>query len=132
MMLRYYYVSGTYWGGRARVESCLHVELKDELTFSEKRSLRLLLCNLAQSDELSEIPFMKNPSIEIGPRLDVTTPFSFRVVTLCRTIGLRQVIRVEQSLRHKDSREAWSSTLDHATEMIYTVPPESFAMASTG
>lgn len=128
MMLRFYWVTRTFWGGKPCIEACLHAEAVEDLTWQEKRQLRRLLCDFTKSDELSAIPFLRRPGIEIGQRIDVPSPLSGRLVALCHTIGLVKVRRIEQSLRYKDKRRDLLATLDHETEMVYTRPPESFVL----
>ncbi len=126
MMLEFFYVAGTFVGGKARVEACLRVEVSDELTDAEKGKVRSLLCDFAHSDELSEIPFIKFHAVEIGQRFDVESPLSKRLVALCHTIGIRKVQRIEQSLRYKDRAEERVATLDPETEVLYMGPFSSF------
>ena len=129
MMLRFYVVSERFMRGNPCIEICWHIELTRELVGTEKQSLVQLLRDFSKSDELRETPFIAAPGLEIGPRIDVVSPRSRRWVTLCHTVGLRQVLRIEQSLRYVRAPVNWAATLDHETEMVYTVPPESFVLS---
>ena len=69
-------------------------------------------------------PLLK-PAVEIGPRLSIETPFSSNAVSICHSMDLRQVTRIERTHRYLmgDGQSAdtiLKTRLDRMTEQHYT------------
>ncbi|GAB6025567.1 hypothetical protein CHUAL_011298 [Chamberlinius hualienensis] len=129
-------------------EICFYVSLRQdspELTCEQLTRLRWILSVAFQEEALSRESFLtihsreKTLLAEIGPRLNFSTAFSTNAVSICQSIGLREVERIEYSTRYLLFTE---SCIDHSqkelekqiadclhdkmTEMQYEEPIESF------
>lgn len=86
-------------------ELCYYVETNEPLNKEEARLLQWILIppfeqdNLKSCsvfDELSE----ENLIIEIGPRLNFSTAFSSNAVSICRSVHLHKITRIEAATRY--------------------------------
>ncbi|KAK3099370.1 hypothetical protein FSP39_003403 [Pinctada imbricata] len=127
------------------VETCFYVVLSDdELTLEEHNKLLWILATPFEEHEVGRKSFLvadqKKSSllIEIGPRMNFSTPFSTNAVSICKSAGLDCVERIETSLRylisvsnsdiiHEEEEEKVVNSLhDRMTQCRYITPPESF------
>lgn len=136
-------------------ETCFNVELKagsQLLDVDEEKLLWILACpfeekNISTSSFLekhftddSKTKFLR---FEIGPRLNFSTAWSTNAVSICKSVGLIQVQRIEQSQRYLielsehessssdglgiDLTDSFASVLhDKMTQCVYMQPLESF------
>lgn len=98
----------------------------------------LLLDDVAQESWLHPAP--GNLLLEVGPRLNFSTPTSTNIVSVCRSAGLRAVDRVEITRRyllsfaHPLSAEVEAIALatlhDRMTEQHFPQPIQSFSLGS--
>uniref|UniRef100_A0A452USP7 Phosphoribosylformylglycinamidine synthase n=1 Tax=Ursus maritimus TaxID=29073 RepID=A0A452USP7_URSMA len=90
----------------------------------------LLLGDVAQKSWLH--PDSNDLLLEVGPRLNFSTPASTNVVSVCRAAGLGAVDRVETTRRYRLSMKAIAlATLhDRMTEQHFPHPIQSFSLAS--
>ncbi|CAG2218219.1 PFAS [Mytilus edulis] len=114
------------------------------LEFEDESKLMWILETPFQKTALSRKPYLKTEDtikcllVEIGPRLNFSTPFSTNAVSMCKSAGLKMVTRVEYSTRYflqfestfdlnADSESAIVNTLhDRMTECRYSSPVDGF------
>ncbi|KAJ8388427.1 hypothetical protein AAFF_G00133030 [Aldrovandia affinis] len=129
-------------------EHCYNVELsaRDPLSPEQKNVLRWLFSPPLEKGQLEEEPFLKarpgDRVVEIGPRLNFSTAWSTNAVSICQSVGLSQVARVELSRRllikprdgengrmtEEKMEKLISGLYDSMTECIYPCPIASFAV----
>ncbi|KAG8190186.1 hypothetical protein JTE90_011910 [Oedothorax gibbosus] len=100
---------------KIETEYCYYVKVDQQLSDDERHKLTWLLeshgCKLSETSLLPQ-PFDKSEfSLEVGPRLNFSTPFSTNAVSICKSINL-PVSRIERAVR--------------MTECIYEKPLENF------
>ncbi|KAK3597102.1 hypothetical protein CHS0354_021209 [Potamilus streckersoni] len=90
-----------------QTEICFYVlSQKEALTTDEFDRLSWILQTPFQEKNLSDKSFLqiendsKELLIEIGPRLNFSTPFSTNAVSICKSISLEFISRIEFSLRY--------------------------------
>ncbi|XP_041126127.1 phosphoribosylformylglycinamidine synthase [Polyodon spathula] len=131
-----------------QTETCFNVEWSGTSAPSseEREALLWLFSSPFEPELVGEKPFL-NPAegerlVEIGPRLNFSTAWSTNAVSICQSVGLRAVSRIERSRRHLiQSRDGQkeklldgevdrltSSLFDKMTECIFSQPIESFAV----
>lgn len=127
-------------------ELCYNVHWAAEtLPWAEemKKLLWLFGCPLLQDDVAREswlVPGSNDLLLEVGPRLNFSTPASTNIVSVCQAAGLRAVDRVETTRRYRLSfakqptaeMEAISLAAlhDRMTEQHYPDPIQSFSPQS--
>lgn len=83
------------------VEICYHVEIQKPLNSKEKQILKWILRDPLHPDNLTENetlkPTVNQLLIEVGPRFNFSTSSSSNAVSICKNLGLYQVIRLEVS-----------------------------------
>lgn len=92
---------------RLRSEICYYVELEHALNEAEYQKLIWILSTPFDATALSEASKFTEShdqeaatcTIEIGPRLSFSTPFSTNAVAMCKAVGLTSVTRLEMSQR---------------------------------
>ena len=106
-------------------EVCFYFETTSALTATELKQLR---CDLvAETFEPlltgERSSYSDGSYVEIGPRLNVETPFSTNAVAICHAMGLDKVTRVESSILYKlegtKSEEILAKHLDKMTQVVY-------------
>ena len=74
--------------------------------------------------------FRQNHVVEIGPRLSIETPFSSSAVAICESVGIPQIVRLEQTRRIVRNESAvemiLKEHLDRMTEAYYPKGIEKF------
>ncbi|CAL8270906.1 unnamed protein product [Arctogadus glacialis] len=86
-------------------EICYNVELTgcESLSAKDREVLLWLFQSPVQAEPLSEKPFLTEEKgqrlVEIGPRLNFSTAWSTNAVSICQSVGLGAVTRVEPSRR---------------------------------
>lgn len=89
-----------------QTELCLYIEVTDELTEEARNKLTWILTAYYQNDNLSsessftDLETNSQFCIEIGPRLNFSTPFSTNAVAICHSVGMNKVSRIETSVRY--------------------------------
>lgn len=129
-------------------ESCFNVEWSGTSAPSpeEREALLWLFSSPFEPELVREKPFLTPAEgerlVEIGPRLNFSTAWSTNAVSICQSVGLRAVSRIERSRRHliqpRDGQKEklldgevdrlTSILFDKMTECIYSRPIESFAV----
>ncbi|KFM75369.1 Phosphoribosylformylglycinamidine synthase, partial [Stegodyphus mimosarum] len=122
-------------------EYCFYVDIERTLNAEEKYRLEWILTSfdgvLSERTQLPEFPDSdkKHFVLEIGPRLNFSTPFSTNAVSICKSINL-PVSRIERSVRYlfyfsqkydlDSSANIAKSVHDRMTECVYDTPIHSF------
>jgi len=133
--------------GLTQIESevCFNIATREKLNDKKVSQLKWLLSEVFDKENTSAKSALKCDDaftflIEVGPRLNVESPYSTNAVSICLAIGLTEVTRIEVSTRYlfhstdqnidvKSLKKFLSSLLfDKMTEMIYDYPIESFAV----
>lgn len=112
--------------GPLESEECYYFDTVEPL-FTDPR-IQFLLAE--PHTALSEESKLQGNVVEIGPRLEIETPFSSEAVQICKTVGIN-VTRIERSMRYvvpdAESAHYTVAEMDHLTEMVYETPLSSFA-----
>ncbi|KAK6630680.1 hypothetical protein RUM44_002849 [Polyplax serrata] len=122
-----------------KTESCFNIKITKKLTNDDERKLRWILGSPQKPESLAGTSFLdskKGEIIEIGPRLNFSTAFSSNAVSICQSVGIQGVERLELSIRyqifyHKLPNAAQKSQIisnlhDRMTQTQYVKPLESF------
>ncbi|XP_076642903.1 phosphoribosylformylglycinamidine synthase isoform X1 [Halictus rubicundus] len=122
-------------------ELCYYVETKESLSDEESKLLKWILIPPFEQHCLKSVSVFDeeldgNLIIEIGPRLNFSTAFSSNAVSICKSVHLQKIIRIESSIRYcikhngkldKTLEDAITDALhDRMTECRYTKPIETF------
>ncbi|KAG5879806.1 hypothetical protein JTB14_013452 [Gonioctena quinquepunctata] len=124
-------------------EICFNIEVSGSLDKKEEQILKWVLRDPLQPQSLFEKSQLaaKDPNIliEVGPRFNFSTSNSTNAVSICQSLGIKQVVRLEVSQRYllkttqKISRDTENDLVsllhDRMTECRYTeenVPKQSF------
>ncbi|XP_047003252.1 phosphoribosylformylglycinamidine synthase isoform X1 [Schistocerca americana] len=86
-------------------EICFYVEISKPLSTGELEKLKWILGSPFKPDDVQHKPYLQakgkeNMLIEIGPRLNFSTAFSSNAVSMCKSVGLQQITRLEASTRY--------------------------------
>ncbi|XP_037324944.2 phosphoribosylformylglycinamidine synthase [Pungitius pungitius] len=129
-------------------EQCYNVELSEPISTEQTEVLLWLFRPPFQAEPLSLKPKLREGAeeklVEIGPRLNFSTSWSTNTVSICQSIGINMVTRVELSIRVlikpmngqtlKHLEEDVSTLIgrlhDNMTQCIYEHPITSFAVAT--
>lgn len=122
-------------------EFCYYVEIKEHLTEEELKILKWILSSPLESHNLkSSSTFNEKLNncliIEIGPRLNFSTAFSSNAVSICRSVNLNKITRIEVTTRYyikhngmidKKIEDSITDVLhDKMTEYKYMKPIKTF------
>ncbi|EDQ89870.1 uncharacterized protein MONBRDRAFT_18981 [Monosiga brevicollis MX1] len=128
-----------------QTESCFTYQVAEDtaLTPEQKERLAWLLREpfttaFGPTSQLDAAKDAATLIVEVGPRLNVTTAWSTNAVSICKHIGLEQIVRMEQSRRYRISfakalteearRTLIAALYDRMTEFVYQQPLTSFAI----
>ncbi len=106
------------------VEVCFYVETAAELMAEELKMLRWVIAETFEPELIYERgKYDGDNFVEIGPRLNVETPFSTNAVSICHSWGLKKVTRIEQSrifkLADATREKVIAKNLDQMTQIVY-------------
>ncbi|XP_043249233.1 phosphoribosylformylglycinamidine synthase [Colletes gigas] len=122
-------------------ELCYYIEIKEPLNKEELKLLKWILNSPLEQNSLKtcstfDEKLNDNLIVEIGPRLNFSTPFSSNAVSICESVHVHKVTRIEAAIRYcikhngpieKEVENAIVGALhDKMTECRYSVPIESF------
>lgn len=101
-----------------------YVETIMEMTADELKKLRWIITETFEPMLVYGYPSYSNGSyVEIGPRLNVETPFSTNAVAICHAMGLGKVARIEHfrlyPLDGTTREEILAKHLDQMTQIVY-------------
>src|SRR3989344_7962976 len=83
------------------MELGFYVETTSPLSEPELTQLQWLIEETFEPGNTGIEPHINaSEAVEIGPRLSIETPFSSHAVSICQTIGLRQITRIERTHRY--------------------------------
>ncbi|XP_060065152.1 phosphoribosylformylglycinamidine synthase-like [Ylistrum balloti] len=95
---------------RLLTEVCFYISIDDEdLEQEDMGKLKWILGTPFEEGHISNHSFLISSVpeameghviIEIGPRLNFTTPFSTNAVSMCKAAGLKHILRIERSVRY--------------------------------
>ena len=105
-------------------EVCFYVETLLEMTVEELDKLRWVITETFEPTLVYGYPsYSEGSVVEIGPRLNVETPFSTNAVAICHAMGLNKVSRIEPSrlfsLDGITREEILAAHLDKMTQAVY-------------
>nr|XP_018906016.1 PREDICTED: phosphoribosylformylglycinamidine synthase-like [Bemisia tabaci] len=110
-------------------ELCFNVEINKVPTEEELKKLRWILSSPFDAAALRAEPTLKgvylgSSLIEIGPRLNFSTPFSSNAVSICHSIGLTFVTRLEVFTRYlikweQDGLDIGNDIVEELTSLLY-------------
>ncbi|XP_043521833.1 phosphoribosylformylglycinamidine synthase isoform X2 [Frieseomelitta varia] len=124
-----------------KTELCYYIEVKEPLSAEELKVLKWILTPPLEPQSLKNFSaFNEKLSnclvIEIGPRLNFSTAFCSNAVSICRSVHLNKVTRIEAVIRYcithngsidKDIEDTITNVLhDKMTECRYMKPIETF------
>lgn len=117
-------------------ELCYHVETSSgTLTEGDLEQLKWVLQNPFEPQKVTRESQLKEATVEVGPRLNFSTSKSTNAVSICHSLGLKNVVRLEVSRRFqiestgKISADVSAVLFDRMTECLYTpenIPKRSF------
>ncbi|CAK9298103.1 unnamed protein product [Gordionus sp. m RMFG-2023] len=125
------------------LEECYYVQCVNGLNnYDEEKLLYILDCDKSEDSYISKFKEDDCEIIEIGPRINYSTPFSTNCVSICKSLGMDKIERLERSMRYymfydkKNSKiDNWislekfrfiNSICDKMTQTIYPFPLVSF------
>ncbi|XP_050416850.1 phosphoribosylformylglycinamidine synthase [Patella vulgata] len=128
-----------------QTELCFYVQFDGkDLVEEDELTLSWILSTPFQEDNFtaeSRIKENKNEiMVEIGPRLNFCTPFSTNAVSICHSVGLKHINRIEYSTRYlisvHDDKPASIQQITHIVDLLhdrmtqchYARPLESFEL----
>jgi len=104
--------------------ACFYFTTTSELTSEEMEKLHWLVAETFEpfATDIS-LHYSKDCFVEIGPRLNVETPFSTNAMAICHAMGLEKVTRIEQSrfylVGSTTRTQVLKEHLDPMTQMVY-------------
>nr|XP_003704098.1 PREDICTED: phosphoribosylformylglycinamidine synthase [Megachile rotundata] len=122
-------------------ELCYYVEIKESLSNEELKVLKWILTPPLEPDNLKNNSIFDEELdsyliIEIGPRLNFSTAFSSNAVSICKSVHLHKITRIEVTTRYcikhngvidKNVENAIIDALhDRMTQCRYLKPIETF------
>nr|MDJ0623029.1 phosphoribosylformylglycinamidine synthase [Desulfocapsaceae bacterium] len=111
---------------------CFNIESTKPLDDQEMSCIRLILADGFLAETVSSTPTLQGERVvEVGPRLNFATAWSSNMVSICQSIGLESVTRVERSrcylVPEKESiKDFIANNHDRMTECHYPEPLTSF------
>ncbi|WP_353685364.1 phosphoribosylformylglycinamidine synthase [Thermodesulfovibrio sp. 3462-1] len=123
-------------------EFCYNLLITEELSKDELAILRWLLSETFEPENFSEKSFLSPDNgmiFEVGPRLNFSTAWSTCAVSVCHSIGIKKIQRIERSRRYKltptvpnFSEEAFLNMIhDRMVECPYPEPLKDFCHGIT-
>jgi phosphoribosylformylglycinamidine synthase len=106
-------------------EKCYHIEIEanTQLSPADVATLKWILKNPQDPDNLlAESQFAgassKQWCIEIGPRFNFSTADSTNSVSICQNVGLKQIVRIETSVKYLVSFDGDKNEAEHAALLV--------------
>lgn len=131
---------------RVQIETCYYVQFTTEESAIDIETYSRLVWILStpfQNNDVTKTSAFEQASgnkklIEIGPRLNFSTPFSTNAVSICQSAGIKDVKRIEFSTRYlltfsddfnldgNEEQKVVNSIHDRMTQCRYLTPVETF------
>ncbi|XP_062608746.1 phosphoribosylformylglycinamidine synthase-like isoform X1 [Saccostrea cucullata] len=129
---------------KVQIETCFYVQFTSEDVDLEtySRLVWVLSTPFLENDVTRKSSFEQPGGntclIEIGPRLNFSTPFSTNTVSICKSVGITDVTRIEFSTRYlltftedfqldgEEEQKVVDSIHDKMTQCRYLTPVETF------
>jgi phosphoribosylformylglycinamidine synthase len=113
------------------VEFCFNVNVTEPLTPKELEILTWLLSETFEPQNFKRKSALFLPTVEVGPLLNVATPWNTNALSICRACGLTKITRIEKSIRtpfatQKEADANAPKLFDRMTQMIYLAPLKNF------
>ncbi len=111
---------------------CFNVETIRPLADKELQLLKLVLAEGFLAETVVESPLLCGERVvEVGPRMNFATAWSSNMVSICQSVGLDSIYRVERSRRYRvpeteDIKAFIAAHHDRMTECHYLEPLTSF------
>ena len=97
-------------------ELCFYIDSQGKLSGKELSRLQWLIAETYRSENTRmESALIPGSFVEIGPRLNVETPFSSNAVAIAHAMGITKVRRIEHSVRYvlSESQDETTILADH-------------------
>jgi phosphoribosylformylglycinamidine synthase len=103
-------------------EQCFNIQLDNPLTPEKLSTLHWLLAETYEPEKLQTRSFLEDEVsrnsytviVEVGPRMTFSTAFSTNAVSICKSLSLVEVTRLERSRRYLLRLEPGSDPLDES------------------
>lgn len=112
-------------------ETCYNIEVDESFNQEDIKKLKWLLSSPFYPEKTQLQPFLvEKPGkhlIEIGPRLNFSSPFSTNSVSICHAVGLTCVQRLEKSIRyliHCQPDHASGTLIEKLLQPLYDIMTE--------
>ncbi|MBT7289822.1 MAG: hypothetical protein HN837_04960 [Chloroflexi bacterium] len=126
-----------------RLEHCFYVELTNPLSSQEDGILDWLLSETFEAESFGSQTGLAGTVLEVGPRVEIVTPWSTNAVKICHSCGLTSIKRIERSRRYQintisgvelsagDIQNIYPLLHDRMTESAYVQPLTTFESDKT-
>jgi phosphoribosylformylglycinamidine synthase len=84
-----------------KTEVCFYIDLTRPLREIEATLVEWLLAETFEPGSLTRDSSLQGTVLEVGPRVEITTPWSTNAVKICHSCGLTSVRRLERSRRYQ-------------------------------
>ncbi len=108
------------------LEHGFYIETTGPLSPEELEKVKWLIAETFEPSNTKDEPhFATSDVVEIGPRLSIETPFSSNAVSICRSIDIPAIVRIERTHRYQTGkgyalRECARKDIDRMTEQYYS------------
>lgn len=104
-----------------RTEHCFYIDSNRPLTSEESGKLDWILSASFEQENFGTESGLTGLVFEVGPRPEITTPFSTNIVKICQSCGLPSISRVEKSRRYEVRLETGSGLTEKQKEKVYSL-----------
>ncbi|MFC1951397.1 phosphoribosylformylglycinamidine synthase, partial [Chloroflexota bacterium] len=120
------------------LEHCFYIEVEIGLSEQESRILDWLLSETFEPESFGAQTGLAGTVLEVGPRVEIVTPWSTNAVKICHSCGLHAIKRLERSRRYQintnsdvklsasDIERVYPLLHDRMTESAYLEPLTTF------
>jgi phosphoribosylformylglycinamidine synthase len=104
-----------------RLEYCFYVEVASPLKPEQSALLDWLLSETFEPGSYGHRSSLGGTVLEVGPRVEIVTPWSTNATKICHACGLDSVIRMERSRRYQITARAGAALSSEHLQQIYTL-----------
>jgi len=104
-----------------KTEVCFYIDSDRPLGQTESSLLDWLLSETFEPGSLTKESSLQGTVLEVGPREEITTPWSTNAVKICHSCGLTSVRRLERSRRHQIDPKPGSALDKHQITRILSL-----------